>query len=297
LVLASAAALAARVREAFPGLEFSRAEINERGEDHQVLVLDDRYVFRFPRHPEHPTGLAFERAVLRALEGRCAVPTPDYRFVSPDGEVAGYEMIAGVELTPERFAGLGRAAQERVLGQTAAFLTAMHSLTQADVVAALGHDMPSWPREETPAGLVADGRRRRLPPIAAAMPTLAAEAEAFYARFETMAEGPVRLIHGDMTDDHMLLAPEADWLAGVIDFGDAEIGDAAYDFAYFWSYGDWAPAFVVDRYELNDPGLLVRSHWHFARYRVARLGEALEHGWDERAAEIAASLPNLLARL
>jgi aminoglycoside phosphotransferase (APT) family kinase protein len=293
------AALVARVRAAFPGLAFSRAEINEKGEDHQALVLDDRYVFRFPRHPEHPTGLAFERAVLSTLKGRCALPLPDYRYVSPDGDFAGYEMIQGVELTPQRFAGLGRAVQERVLAQAAEFLSAMHRITKAEVVAALGDEPPAWPREETPAGLVADSRRRRLPFIAAGLPALVPAVEGFYARFEGTADGPLRLTHGDMTDDHMLLAREADRLAGVIDFGDAEIGDAAYDVAYFWSYGDWAPAFLLDRYDLKgeDPGLITRSHWHFARYRIARLGEALEHGWADLAAEIAAGLPGLLSSL
>ena len=64
-------------------------------------------------------------------------------------------------------------------------------------------------------------------------------------------------------------------------------------------YGDWAPAFVIDHYDLKaeDPGLLGRSRWHFARYRIARLGEALERGWTERAVELAASLPSVLAGL
>jgi hypothetical protein len=43
-------ALLARVRAAFPELTFTRATLNDFGEDHAVVILDDAWVFRFPRH-------------------------------------------------------------------------------------------------------------------------------------------------------------------------------------------------------------------------------------------------------
>jgi len=291
--------LAARVRAAFPDLEFRDVALNEKGEDHLMLVLDNRYVFRFPRHANHPTGLRLELAVLNALKGKCSLPTPDYRFVPPSGEFAGYEMIVGVELTPERFGALSRPVQERVLDDLAGFLSAMHALALDDIVAHLGEAPNPWPRAGTPADYVADGRARRLPPIRRAMPDLADLVDGFYARFERRPAAPPRLTHSDVTCDHLLLSPSGEGLAGVIDFGDVELGDPAYDFTYLWSYGDWAPGHVFERYALKDqaPGLLERSRWLYARYRISRLGEAIDNGWTETAAEIAASLPELLASL
>jgi len=293
------ARLAARVRATFPALEFARAVLNERGEDHYALVLDDRYVFRFPRHANHPTGLNLELAVLSALKGRCALPTPDYRYVSPAGDFAGYEMIEGVELTPARFAALSRTAQETVLDQVAGFLSAIHGLALEEVIALLGAAPDPWPNAGTPVDAAAEGRARRLPPIARAMPDLASSVEDFYTRLALRPPAIQRLTHSDVTLDHLLLAPSGERLAGVIDFGDVELGDPAYDFAYLWSYGDWAPGYVFERYGLKDqePGLLERSRWHFARYRVSRLGEALDRGWEQAASEIADALPALLAKL
>ncbi len=293
------ARLAARVRATFPELEFSHAVLNERGEDHYALMLDGRYVFRFPRHANHPTGLGFELAVLRALKGRCALPMPDYRFLSPGGDFAGYEMIDGVELAPERFAELSRAAQETVLEQVAGFLSAMHGLALEEVVACLGAAPRPWPNSGTPADAAAEGRARRLPPIARAMPELASLVDDFYARLALRPPAAQRLTHSDVTLDHLLLAPSGDRLAGVIDFGDVELGDPAYDFAYLWSYGDWAPGYAFERYSLKDqePGLLERTRWHYARYRVSRLGEALDRGWEQVASDIGDALPALLAGL
>ena len=293
------AKLTAQVRGAFPGLEFSHAALNQKGEDHHVLMLDQRYAFRFPRHSNHPTGLKFELAVLAALKGQCPLPMPDYRYVSPAGDFAGYEMIDGVELTPPRFAALERRAQERVLAQVAEFLSAMHGLALDDVIARLGAEPDPWPHAGTPVDAAADGRARRLGPIARDIPDLAALVDDFYTRLALRPAAPVRLTHSDVTADHLMLAPSRDRLAGVIDFGDAELGDPAYDFGYLWSYGDWAPAFVFERYALRDgdPGLLERSRWNYVRYRISRLGEALENRWAEVASEIANSLPALLAAL
>jgi aminoglycoside 2''-phosphotransferase len=291
--------LAARIRQAFPSLAFDRAVLNEVGEDHQVLILDDRYVFRFPRHPHHPTGLALEIGVLQALKGRCALPAPDYRYVAPSGAFAGYEMIQGRELTPDLFASLSEAAQARVLDQIAEFLSAMHGLTPREVETVMTAPPLDWPRLGSNAEWIPDGRARRLGPIAAALPDLAPRVADFYDRFAERPTGPERLIHSDVTGDHLLLSPAGDRLSGIIDFGDTELGDAAYDFAYLFSYGDGAPAYVFARYALKaeDPDLLDRAFWFFVRYRVARLGEAIERGWADRAAEIAADLPHLLARL
>jgi aminoglycoside 2''-phosphotransferase len=294
-----AGALAARVRATFPELVFKDAALNEKGEDHHMLVLDDRYVFRFPRHANHPTGLALEMAVLRALKGRCALPAPDYRFVSPRADFAGYEMIVGQELTPARFAGLERVFQERVLDQLAGFLSAIHTLEPNDVAADLRATADIWPRLRNPAEEAEDGRSRRLRPIAGAYPALAPLVEGFYGLFERQRAGAPRVLHSDVTCDHLLLAPSADRLAGIIDFGDVELGDPAYDFAYLWSYGDWAPAHVFERYTLKgqDRGLLERSRWEFARYRISRLAEAIENRWATAAQEGAERLPAILAAL
>lgn len=294
-----AGALAARVRAAFPDLAFESAVLNEKGEDHQVLMLDGRYAFRFPRHANHPTGLALEIAVLRALKGRCALPMPDYRFVPPELDFAGYEMIEGLELTPERFAGLSRLVQERVLDQLAGFLSTIHALAPNDILADMGATFDIWPRLGTPAVEAGEGRARRLPLIARAFPALAPLVEGFYGRFEERQPGAARVLHSDVTCDHLLLAPSADRLAGVIDFGDVELGDPDYDFAYLWSYGDWAPAFVFERYAFRDEdaGLLERSRWEFARYSIARLGEAIDNGWTKAAEDAAARLPAILAAI
>jgi len=42
--------LVARIRAAFPHFAFDRAVLNDEGDDHAVVVLDEAWLFRFPRH-------------------------------------------------------------------------------------------------------------------------------------------------------------------------------------------------------------------------------------------------------
>ncbi|WP_304458593.1 aminoglycoside phosphotransferase family protein [Alicyclobacillus sendaiensis] len=53
---------------------------------------------------------------------------------------------------------------------------------------------------------------------------------------------PRALLHGDLTHAHILYHPCVTEAIGIIDFGDVQFGDPAYDFAgLYWDYG---PAFV-----------------------------------------------------
>ena len=44
---------------------------------------------------------------------------------------------------------------------------------------------------------------------------------------------PLTVIHSDIMPEHIIVNPKTHTLSGIIDFGDIEIGDPAYDFA-FW---------------------------------------------------------------
>jgi aminoglycoside 2''-phosphotransferase len=257
------AGLVARIRAAFPNLAFSRASLNDLGEDHAVVILDDAWVFRFPRGPEAANYDAGERRLLAHLNGAATLATPRYEFVSPAGDIAGYRMIEGDQLSAALLAGLSRAKQEQVLDELGAFLAVLHSIPLALAAAADGSSIP--PR--TAAETVRRHRRRR-DRIAAGLPgNLAARLDRFYEALPAAVDGaPQVLVHGDLTEDHILLAPNGH-LAGLIDFTDAGPGDPAFDFTFLWAYGDWAPARALHRYGADD-GLLTRSRWWFARYCV-----------------------------
>jgi aminoglycoside 2''-phosphotransferase len=251
------AALVARIRAEFPDLAFARAKLNDLGEDHAVVFLDEAWVFRFPRNAEVAAHAAMERRLLEALQPVSPIAVPAYDHVSRAGDFGGYRMIAGQELSEALFASLGPAAQARVLDELGRFLSAL-----------------------TPAQL--------------------ADADRFYEALPAAVICSERaLTHRDLTEDHILLDDSGDRLAGVIDFTDAALGDPAFDFTFLWAYGDDAPARVARSYgdDQTVAGILTRSHWWFARYRLDQIWWSLNGDREYDVAAIARGLPALFESL
>jgi aminoglycoside phosphotransferase (APT) family kinase protein len=261
--------LVARIRAEFGELTFTQATLNDLGEDHAVVILDDAWVFRFPRTAEAAALAAGERRLLKALREVSALPTPRYDHVSISGDFAGYPMIPGRELSERVFAELTREVQGRVLGELGRFLACIHRLPPSLVAAPDGAG-PVWRGVD-----YARRYRHRRAQLAAALPHgLLVRIDRFFESFpEIVDRASKALIHGDLSEDHILLAPDGERLGGVIDFTDAGVGDPAFDFAFLWAYGDWAPAHAARHYGAGGATakIVVRSRWWFTRYSIDRI--------------------------
>lgn len=280
-----ASTLAARIRAEFPTLSFAHTRLDDAGDDHAALILDEAWVFRFPRTAAVAAHDVHQRSLLQRLNPLSPVPTPDPIFVSAANEFAGYRMLPGRPLEGAVFEMLRPEAKAQCLKQLGSFLACLHGLP-----ASLGAGGPqAW----SGAQYVARYRRRRTRLCSAAPSDLLASMDRFYVAFPDAVDRAGRtLIHGDLSTDHILIAPEEDGLSGIIDFTDATVGDPAFDFTCFWDYGDDAPAAVAGSYgrsRLVD-ALVERSRWWFARYTIDRLWWSLS---GERAYEISRVLDDL----
>jgi aminoglycoside 2''-phosphotransferase len=267
-------ALVARIRAEFPALAFEHAALNDFGEDHAVVIVDDAWVFRFPRSLEAGAYAAREGRLLEHLARASPLATPRYELAAAGGEFAGYPMIAGEELTEARFAALARPVQDNILDEIGAFLAVLHA-TPPELLAAGGPPRPS----ETGEAFAERYAERRAEYVRLLPPDLLARADAFYRGLPAAVAGaPTCVVHNDFTEDHILLDRGGDRLAGVIDFTDAGLGDPAFDFTFLWAYGDDAPAQVLRRYGAvrEAGGILQRSRWWFVRYRLDQVW------WDAR---------------
>jgi aminoglycoside 2''-phosphotransferase len=284
-----------RIRHEFPALRFAEAALNDLGEDHAVVMLDDRWVFRFPRTAQAAALGAMERRLLARLNHASPVATPRYEHVSSVGDFGGYRMIAGRELTEAVFAALPRQAQERVLTEIGGFLRVLHALPPV-LVARPGVGPPT----EAAAWFVDRHAERRSRLAEALRPVLLDAADRFYLALPAaVASDHATVIHGDFSEDHMLLDPIEARLAGVIDFTDARFGDAAYDFAFLWAYGRWAPEWVARSYGggTETTGVLARSLWWFTRFRVDQIWWSVSGARSYDVARIRLELEGLFATL
>lgn len=243
----TAAALAA-FQSAMPDEAVVSVETITRGWDSLALLVNKRWLLRVARRADVGRTLAKEARLLPVIADAVApVQVPRFTITRLDAApaVVGYEVIRGEALGPHALVNGSEARVAALAGELAAFLSALHRIPSERAVGA-GLDLAS------PADWRAEYVEFRAWSRAAAAPllgpALAARLERLWAGYldddRNFAFQPA-LIHRDLGTEHVLLAAEdggLGGLVGVIDWGDAALGDPAMDFAGL--VGDLGEAFA-----------------------------------------------------
>lgn len=233
------------LREQSPDLCEGPIQYLHEGWDSIAYRVCDQWVFLFPKRPATDTSLQRQVRLLDALEGRLPLPVPRVRWRGRPSPAfpfhfMGYRLLTGSQAHEMELPAGAKPAAARDLGR---FLTALHAVPISQV-ADLGFD--ASPQDDHAAKLLNEARHLA-GEIAPHVPPDLREAVHAILDGHTMPPprygGPWRLIHHDLQAEHILLSPTGA-IAGVIDFGDAGIGDPAEDFVgcYVWQ----GPAFVRD---------------------------------------------------
>jgi len=188
------------------------------GWDFKVLVVGDAWVVRWPRHRLAVEEIEQEVELLPVLGPLLPVEVPQFEYVSRQPWLVAYRFIRGEPLVDED--------PEGVRG----FLDALHGVDVDDVPA----QRPDW--LETYRQQADEFRRVVLPLLDA---DERAHGEALLAEVETLTGFQPALTHSDLGPTHLLVRDGR--LAGVIDWGDARIGDPALDYAWLLNgpFPDW----------------------------------------------------------
>jgi aminoglycoside phosphotransferase (APT) family kinase protein len=188
------------------------------GYDFEVAVVDDEWVFRFPRRPGVEEALELEIAVLPALAPALPVDIPSFEHVSRNPLFVGYRLIRGRPLVDEDTEG------------TRVFLEALHA-HDASSLPVERHDWVEAYREQC-----AEFERLVFPVLDL---DRRADARQLFGEVETLVDFRPSLIHSDLGPEHLLV--RNGHLAGVIDWGDMRLGDPALDYAWLLNgpFADW----------------------------------------------------------
>lgn len=189
-------------------MEPSLLELDD-GWDYKVLIVDDAWIVRWPRHRLAVEEIEQEVALLPVLAPLLPVEIPHFGYVSSEPWLVAYRLIRGEPLVAEDPDGVR------------AFLDALHAVDIAGVPAR----RPDWLEEY---GRLADEFRRVVLPLLD--PDERSRGEALLAETQTLTGFDPVLTHSDLGSGHLIVRDGK--LAGVIDWGDARIGDPAIDYAW-----------------------------------------------------------------
>jgi aminoglycoside 2''-phosphotransferase len=206
------------------------SEITElgRGTDSVAFRVDREWVLRFPMVANARASLRRELALLDRLAARLPVPVPCFEQVLVDGEVllgVGYRILDGCPLDSEWFTALPAGGQQRALTELAGFLDALHAFPlEAARAAGVIETLHNGGYHRGQRGLPA-----RLTQLLT--PAEVARLDAIVAAYERDHQPVAALVHADLKPAHVLCDPASGRLTGVLDWGDASIGDPDFDLA------------------------------------------------------------------
>jgi aminoglycoside phosphotransferase (APT) family kinase protein len=216
----------------------------DHGWDFKVLILEDEWVVRWPRHKLAAEEIEQEVELLPALAPLLSVEVPRLEYVSREPWLVAYRLIRGEPLVDEDSAGVR------------AFLDELHTI-DVDAVPAPRPDWLAAYREQ------GDEFRRVVLPLLE--PAERSSGEALLHDIETLTGFEPAVTHSDLGAGHLLVRDGR--LVGVIDWGDARIGDPAIDYA--WLLNGPFPDWDVDDELRRRAGIYHRlGPWFEAHYGV-----------------------------
>jgi aminoglycoside 2''-phosphotransferase len=266
------------IKKYFPKIPLVSPKLITKGWDNDVVILDDKFVFRFPKREKYFDRFKAEIKLLRYLSPKMPVPVPDYQYTPGDLSFGGYKIIPGVEMTPEVFNTFTDSQKKRIAEQLGKFLSVMHD-TSVEKAKEFGFEEEDegywWSRNHTEQTL--QGLREKV------FPKLTKEeidwVEQQFDQYSSLSfDFEITVIHSDLVGDHIFVDPEKGMVTGIIDFADTEFSDPALDFAGMWHYGEQFPQQVLNNYEhKTDSDFLKRSKFPILVHMVGNMLE-IENG-------------------
>lgn len=243
-------ALRAAIIDAFPELAEARFVFLTVGWDSVAVDVDDRLIFKFPRHEAARKALLKEVALLPVVRNAVTMSVPDIRAHAGPPLFTSHTKIPGDHLERAQYEGLPETARRRLAADLALFHAEMHALDRERMAVAGATAIEPWfpPREIL---------KKALPALPG---DLHSYAERTVAAWNHLPPDPHGTVYG-FFDGHgwnMAFDFEAGRLNGIYDFADSGFGALHQDFIYSSMISPDLTERVVTEYEVLTGRLLDR---------------------------------------
>ncbi|HDR6310996.1 TPA: aminoglycoside phosphotransferase family protein [Bacillus cereus] len=261
------------IKEAFPNLSIHSYKQNEEGWDNVAVIVNDELLFRFPRKQEYAMRIPLEKELCTLLS--CSlheIEVPKYHlFYRKDTDTipfcSYYTLIHGEPLKTDIVIKLEDKELKIIITQLATFLAILHSipLKQGTTLGfPVEKTLTYWKELQTKLNQYVTNSLTSFQ-----QSSLNRLFENFFTFIDTTTFQNT-IIHADFTHHHILFNKQNKNISGIIDFGDAQIGDPAFDFAgLYYDFGRKFTTSVYEQYSTlisHDDPLLIHRITSFYQY-------------------------------
>jgi RimJ/RimL family protein N-acetyltransferase/aminoglycoside phosphotransferase (APT) family kinase protein len=216
-----------------PDLTIETITSNNEGLVNDVLVVNGRRVFRFPKQAWGVAHLRHEASCLALARQHVTLPLPCwtvYESAELGHPFAAYDWIPGEALTRHILLRLPPADQQVIAEQLGTFLHQLHTVPLAEAAA---HDIRPSVTNRSPERwqkLYDDVRDKLFPYLMQFARDWVEQHFAPVLQDPTFMPCEHTFMNGDLGSYHLLYNRDTRRLNGIIDFGTAGLGDPAADF-------------------------------------------------------------------
>jgi aminoglycoside phosphotransferase (APT) family kinase protein len=216
--------LRALLIEAFPEIGGGQFGLLAEGWDSVAVDVDDRLIFKFPRHENARKALIMEAGLLSVIRPAIDMPVPDIELFETPRLFSRHVKLKGEHLLSQDYERLPVVDRDRLAAAMGLFYAQLHALNHRTMEAAGAVPIGKW--------LEPDDILKRACPLLP--PDLAAYAERTIKAWQDLPPDPYGTTYG-FFDGHgwnMAFDHAGNRLNGVFDFADSGFGDLQQDFIY-----------------------------------------------------------------
>ncbi|SFA84653.1 aminoglycoside 2''-phosphotransferase [Lentibacillus halodurans] len=198
----------------------------------RAYLINDQLVFRFPKEKQGAVDLEKEIKGLPILKQHISLCIPEFIYHGEQMNgfpFVGYRILSGVPMDEPQFHTLPSATRDRIAVQVAEFMDQMQSF---DVFQATTLDIPNHAFHDVYADLYEEVKKKAFPEMNTEIQTYLSSRFDTYLSNHEYVSYTAKLLHADLSLDHLLYDPHKQALTGIIDFGDMKIGDPDYEYLY-----------------------------------------------------------------
>jgi hypothetical protein len=237
----SLATLRVAIIRSFAELSGSKFALLTAGWDCVAVDVDDRLIFKFPRHEAAEKALVSEASLLAVIRPAVTMPVPNLTLHPGPPLFSRHLKLAGEHLLTRHYELLPVESRDRLAGDMAVFYAQIHALDARDMTAAGAGPIRPWLQPE-------DILRRVWPVLPS---RLRPYADQTVRAWQQLPPDPYGTTYG-FFDGHgwnMAFDHAHNRLNGLYDFGDSGFGLLHQEFIYSnWVAPDLT-ARIIDEYE------------------------------------------------